>query len=409
MHAIEAARLYFDKAADHLGLSANMRTLLLVPEREVKVQIALEMDNGDIGTFIGYRVQHNSARGPLKGGLRYHHEVDADEVIVLASLMTWKTAVVNLPYGGAKGGIAIDVRKLNPTELEKITRKFVDEIHDVVGPDKDIPAPDMGTNAQVMAWFMNQYSKYHGFSPAVVTGKPLELHGSEGREEATGRGVVTVTKAFLERLGRPLTGATVALQGFGNVGSFAARFYHEAGAKVVGVTDQFGGVWNPAGLDIPTLLNHAKTTGGVKDFPGGQTITNEQLLAADVDLLVPAALGGVLTAANARDVHAKMIVEAANHPTHPDADEIFNQRGIVVVPDILANAGGVTVSYFEWVQNQQHFKWDLPKVRQELDRIMVESFDKVWSLAAEKHVPLRTAAYIIGIGRVGRATVLGGI
>ena len=241
MHAIEAARLYFDKAADHLGLSSNMRTLLLVPEREVKVQIALEMDNGEIGTFIGYRVQHNSARGPLKGGLRYHHEVDGDEVTVLASLMTWKTAVVNLPYGGAKGGIAIDVRKLSIGELEKITRKFVDEIHDVVGPDKDIPAPDMGTNSQVMAWFMNQYSKYHGFSPAVVTGKPLELHGSEGREEATGRGVVTVTKSLLERSGRQLAGATVALQGFGNVGSFAGTFFHDAGAKIVAVSDQFGG------------------------------------------------------------------------------------------------------------------------------------------------------------------------
>jgi glutamate dehydrogenase (NAD(P)+) len=410
MHAIEAARLYFDKAADHLGLSANMRTLLLVPEREVKVQIALEMDNGDIGTFIGYRVQHNSARGPLKGGLRYHHEVDADEVTVLAALMTWKTAVVNLPYGGAKGGIAIDVRKLSPTELEKITRKFVDEIHDVVGPDKDIPAPDMGTNAQVMAWFMNQYSKYHGFSPAVVTGKPLELHGSEGREEATGRGVVTVTKSFLERLGRALTGATVALQGFGNVGSFAARFLAEAGAKVLGVSDAHGGVWNAAGLDIPALLAFAREHEGiVAGFPGGQALTNAELLAADVDLLIPAALGGVLTAANARDVRAKYIIEAANHPTHPDADEIFNQRGIVVVPDILANAGGVTVSYFEWVQNQQHFKWDLPRVRLELDRIMIESFDKVWSLATEKHVTLRTAAYIIGLGRVGRATVLGGI
>lgn len=410
MNVIEAARLYFDKAADHLGLSANMRTLLLVPEREVKVQIALEMDNGDIGTFIGYRVQHNSARGPLKGGLRYHHEVDADEVTVLASLMTWKTAVVNLPYGGAKGGIAIDVRKLSPTELEKITRKFVDEIHDVVGPDKDIPAPDMGTNAQVMAWFMNQYSKYHGFSPAVVTGKPLELHGSEGREEATGRGVVTVTKAFLERLGRPLAGATVALQGFGNVGSFAGKFLHEAGAKVLGVSDAHGGVWNPAGLDIPALFTFAREHGGmIAGFPGGQPLSNAELLAADVDLLIPAALGGVLTAANARDVRAKFIIEAANFPTHPDADEIFNQRGIVVVPDILANAGGVTVSYFEWVQNQQHFKWDLPKVREELDRIMVESFDKVWHLATEKKVSLRTAAYIIGLGRVGRATVLGGI
>jgi glutamate dehydrogenase (NAD(P)+) len=409
MNATEAARWYFNHAADHLGLSTNMRKLLLTPEREVKVQIAMEMDNGDIGTFIGYRVQHDSARGPMKGGLRFHPEVDADEVVTLAQLMTWKTAVVNIPYGGAKGGIAVDPKSLSRAELEKITRGFIDAIHDVIGPDKDIPAPDMGTNAQVMAWAVNQYEKFHGFSPACITGKPLELHGSEGREEATGRGVVIVTEAVLSKLQKTLAGSRVALQGFGNVGSFAARILHEAGAKVVGITDVAGGVWNPEGLDVTALSQWSNDHKGLAGFPGSDPMTNEQLLRADVDLLIPAALGGVLTAEIAKEVKAKVIIEAANNPTLAEADEIFHKRNIVVVPDILANAGGVTVSYFEWVQNRQHFRWDLARVRKELERVMVDSFDRVWNLAQEKHVPLRTAAYIIGIGRVGRATVLGGI
>jgi glutamate dehydrogenase (NAD(P)+) len=410
MSGIEIARRYFDQAADHMGLSQNMRTLLLTPEREMKVQIALEMDNGEIATFIGYRIQHDGSRGPMKGGLRYHHEVDADEVLALASLMTWKTAVVNIPYGGAKGGIALDVQKLSMGELERITRKFVDQIHDMIGPDKDIPAPDMGTNAQVMAWIMNQYSKYHGYNPACVTGKPLELHGSEGREEATGRGVATLTAAFLNRLKRDIVGTTIALQGFGNVGSYAARFLHELGARILGVTDATGGVWNSNGLDIPALLTYSAEHGNsIKGFPGGEPIGNAELLASKVEVLIPAALGGVLTAQNAGDVQAKFIVEAANNPTRPEADEIFAKRNILVLPDILANSGGVTVSYFEWVQNRQHFSWDVSRVRKELDRILTESFEKVWAVAEQKHVSFRTAAYIIGIGRVGRATVLGGI
>jgi glutamate dehydrogenase (NAD(P)+) len=409
MNAIEAARWYVNQAADHMGLSNNMRKLLLTPEREVKVQIAMEMDNGDIGTFIGYRVQHDSARGPMKGGLRFHPEVDADEVVTLAQLMTWKTAVVNIPYGGAKGGIAVDPNSLSRGELEKITRGFIDAIHDVIGPDKDIPAPDMGTNAQVMAWAVNQYEKFHGFSPACITGKPLELHGSEGREEATGRGVMIITEAVLAKLGKTLAGTRVALQGFGNVGSFAAKFLHDGGAKVVAVTDVAGGVWNPEGLDIVALTRWVADHRGVVGFPGSDPLTNEELLRADVDLLIPAALGGVLTEEVAKEVKAPIIIEAANNPTRAEADEVFHKRNVIVVPDILANAGGVTVSYFEWVQNRQHFKWDLARVRKELDRVMVDSFDRVWNLAQEKHVPLRTAAYIIGIGRVGRATVLGGI
>jgi glutamate dehydrogenase (NAD(P)+) len=409
MNAIEAARRYFNQAADYMGLSQNMRKLLLTPKREVKVQIAMEMDNGEIGTFIGYRVQHDDARGPMKGGLRYHPEVDGDEVVTLAQLMTWKTAVVNIPYGGAKGGIAVDIKNLSRGELERITRRFIDAIHDMIGPDKDIPAPDMGTNAQVMAWAVNQYEKYHGFSPACITGKPLELHGSQGREEATGRGVVIVTEAVLKQLHKTLAGSTVAIQGFGNVGSFAARFLHEGGAKVVGITDVSGGVWNPDGLDIAALHRWNADHKEVAGFPGADPLTNEELLRADVDLLVPAALGGVITEEVAADIRARVVIEAANNPTRAEADEILHKRNVVVVPDILANAGGVTVSYFEWVQNRQHFNWDLARVRKELDRVMVDSFDRVWNIAQEKHVSLRTAAYIIGIGRVGRATVLGGI
>lgn len=409
LSAYETARYYFDHAAGLMGLSSNMRKLLLTPEREVKVQVALEMDNGEIATFIGFRIQHNSARGPMKGGLRFHHEVDADEVLALAALMTWKTAIVNIPYGGAKGGIAINVHEISPGELERVTRKFVDKIHDMVGPDKDIPAPDMGSDAQVMAWFMNQYEKYHGYNPACVTGKPLELHGAEGREEATGRGVGTLTCALLKRMKQDLESTTIALQGFGNVGSYAARYLHERGAKFLCVSDAQGAVWNSEGLDIPRLLTYSGDHGTVKGFPESEPMTNEELLASKVDILMPAALGGVLTAENAEQVQARYIVEAANNPTRPEADEIFIKREIIVLPDVLANAGGVTVSYFEWVQNRQHFKWELSRVRQELDRILMDSFDKVWRIAEEKKVSLRTAAYLLGIGRVGRATVLGGI
>ena len=409
MSPYESTVRYFDQAAELMGLSANMRKLLLVPQREVKVQVAIERDNGEIGTFIGFRVQHDQARGPMKGGLRYHPEVDADEVLALATLMTWKTAIVNIPFGGAKGGIAVVPRELSQGELERLTRRFVDEIHDVIGPDKDIPAPDMGTNAQVMAWIMNQYGKFHGYNPAVVTGKPVELHGSEGREEATGRGVAVSTAALLQKMKHELTAATVAIQGFGNVGSYAAFFLHERGAKIQGISDASGGVWNANGIDIPALLAYVKEQGAVSGFPEAEPLSNEELLAADVDVLIPAALGGVLTAENAADVRATYIVEAANNPTRPEADDIFQERGIVLVPDVLANAGGVTVSYFEWVQNRQHFKWELARVRQELDRIMEDSFEKVWEIATSRKVSLRLAAYLLGIGRVGRATVLGGM
>lgn len=409
MSSYENAERYFNHAAEVMGLSDNMSKLLKTPQREVKVQIALEMDDGQIGTFIGYRIQHDKARGPMKGGLRYHPEVNADEVLTLASLMTWKTAVVNIPYGGAKGGISIDPSSLSHRELESITRKFVDEIHDIFGPDTDIPAPDMGTNAQVMAWIMNQYQKYHGFSPACVTGKPVGLHGADGREEATGRGVAIVTRAALEKMNHPIEHARVAIQGFGNVGSFAAKILHEMGAKIVAVSDALGAIENPNGLDIPELISYVTEHKQVVGFEGANKIDNAELLTADVDVLIPAAIGGVLTEQNANDIRAKLIIEAANSPTTPDADHIFERREILVIPDILANAGGVTVSYFEWVQNRQHFKWEIEEVRTRLEKIMVASFDRVWQIATEKKVSPRIAAYILGIGRVGRATVLGGI
>jgi len=410
MRASEAIRIYFDRAADHLDLSAPMRRLLLTAKREVQVHIPIERDSGELTTFIGYRVQHNDARGPLKGGLRYHPQVDLDEVRALASLMTWKTAVVDIPYGGAKGGIAVAPAELSSHELERLTRRFVDAIHDLFGPDVDIPAPDMGTSGDVMAWIMNQYGKYHGFSPACVTGKPVEYHGLPGREEATGRGVGILTLKLLGRLGRPLPGTRVAIQGFGNVGTHAAKFLADAECRIVAVSDAGGGFHRAEGLDVLELLRHARAHGGLlAGFTGGDPVSNAELLAAECDVLIPAALGGVLTAANAASVRAPIIVEAANAPIDPDADAIFDARGTLVLPDILANAGGVTASWFEWVQNRQHYQWGINRVRQELGRILAESFEQVWQLATARQVSLRTAAYMQGVSRVAKATVLGGL
>ncbi|MBI3837195.1 MAG: glutamate dehydrogenase [Planctomycetia bacterium] len=410
MRAIDATRLYFDRAADRMDLSENMRQLLLTAKREVSVQIAIELDNGEIATMIGYRVQHDDARGPMKGGLRYHPEVDLSEVRSLASLMTWKTALVDIPFGGAKGGIAVDPAKVSVRELERITRKFVDGIHDVIGPDIDIPAPDMGTNAEVMAWIMNQYQKYHGFNPACVTGKPVELYGIPGREEATGRGVGNFAVKLLSRLGRKPAQTRVALQGFGNVGCHAAKFLSEADFRLVAVSDISGGYYRPDGVDVSKMLQYTREHQfSLHGYTEAERISNEDLLELDVELLIPAALGGVITAENASRVKAPLIIEAANQPVWPDADRVFEDRGTVVLPDILANSGGVTVSYFEWVQNRQHYQWGLNRVRQELDRVLSDSFERVWTISAERKVSLRTAAYILGIGRVGRATILGGI
>jgi glutamate dehydrogenase (NAD(P)+) len=411
MKAFDATRYYFDRAADQMDLTDNMRRLLLIPKREVTVQIAVEMDNGELATFIGYRVQHDNSRGPMKGGLRYHPEVDLDEVRSLAALMTWKNAVVNLPYGGAKGGIAIDPRGISRRELERITRKFVDETHDLFGPDKDIPAPDMGTGPEVMAWIMNQYEKFHGFAPACVTGKPVEMFGIPGREEATGRGVGICVVKLLGRLGRKLENTRVAIQGFGNVGSHSAQFLHEAQCKIVAIGDASGDYYRQDGLDLADMLDYARNhEASLAGYKGAERLSRRgELLELDVDLLIPAALGGVLTAENAPRVKASIIIEGANGPTDPEADENFNERGILVLPDILANAGGVTASYFEWVQNRQHYRWGINRVRQELDHALTEAFEQVWQLAHERKITLRTAAYVLGVGRVGRATVLGGI
>jgi glutamate dehydrogenase (NAD(P)+) len=410
VRAIDATRMYFEAAADELDLSASMRRLLLTAKREIQVQIPIERDSGELATFIGYRVQHNDARGPLKGGLRYHPQVDLDDVRALAALMTWKTAVVNIPYGGAKGGVAVDPGECSALELERITRRLVDAIHDLFGPDTDIPAPDMGTSADEMAWIMNQYGKYHGFSPACVTGKPVDYHGIPGREEATGRGVGTLTLKLLGRLGRRIPGTRVALQGFGNVGTHAAKYLHDAECRLVAVGDATAAFHRAEGLDVIELLRHAREHGGrLAGFGGGDPISAAELLAADCDVLIPAALGGVLTTANAADVKAAIIVEAANEPIEPEADRLFHDRGTLVLPDILANAGGVTASWFEWVQNRQHYQWGLNRVRQELDRILGEAFEQVWQLSQSRQVPLRTAAYMLGVGRVARATVLGGV
>ncbi|MBI2153442.1 MAG: glutamate dehydrogenase [Candidatus Rokubacteria bacterium] len=410
MAGFEEVNYYFRRAARIMDLSAHVERMLITPFREVKVDVSISMDSGDLGTFIGYRVQHDRSRGPMKGGLRYHPTMDMDEALGLASLMTWKTAIVNLPYGGAKGGIAVDPSKISERELERLTRRFIEQIHDIIGPQTDIPAPDMGTNAQVMAWIMDEYSKIHGFSPAVVTGKPVDLFGSKGREEATGRGVVFAMEEFLKDVGGgEIRGKRCAIQGFGNVGSWAARFLHEAGARVVAVSDQQGGVRNPEGLDIPKLVEHVKRAKAVVEFAGADAISNTELLVSDVDVLIPAALGGVLTKENARDVRARYLVEAANAPTTPEADEILTQRGIPILPDVYANAGGVTVSYFEWTQNIQQFTWEEAKVTAELRRYMTDAYATLSKVARERRVPLRTAAFIVAIGRVGRATVLRGL
>jgi glutamate dehydrogenase (NAD(P)+) len=410
MKSSEAALAYFNRAADHLELPESLRRRLIVAKREVQVQVTIERDDGEIATYVGYRVQHDNSRGPMKGGFRYHPQVDLDEIRSLAALMTLKTAVVDIPYGGAKGGIAVDVRSLSIRELERLTRKFIDQIHDVIGPDIDIPAPDMGTDAHVMAWIMNQYNKYHGFNPGVVTGKPVEYYGIPGREEATGRGVGIVTLKTLGRLGRKPQQTRVAIQGFGNVGSHAAKFLKDAECKVVAVSDLSGAYHRAEGIDVLGAIRYAnQNKNSLSGYTEAQLITNDQLLEMDVDILIPAALGGVINADNVAKLKAPIIIEAANEPVRPEADDMLSKRGTLLVPDILANAGGVTVSYFEWAQNRQFYHWNLDRVRQELERVMTHAFDAVWDLSREKKVSLRTAAFMLGIGRVARATALGGI
>jgi glutamate dehydrogenase (NAD(P)+) len=412
MKASEATQYFFDQAAARLELTASMRERLLMPRREVQVQVSFERDNGEIATFLGFRVQHDNSRGPMKGGLRYHPEVDLDEVRSLASLMTWKTAVVDLPYGGAKGGIGVDPRSLSTRELERLTRAFVDQIHDIVGPDTDIPAPDMGTDFRVMSWFRNQWEKYHGFNPSVITGKPVEEYGARGREEATGRGVGALTTKLIKRLGKKPETCRIAIQGFGNVGSHAAKFLNESQFMVVAVSDVSGTYYDPDGLNISDVLRHtlANPRRSLEGYDKCEHMPADNLLwLEDIDVLIPAALGGVINAENCEQISASVIIEAANGPILPLADTRLTERGVTILPDILANAGGVTVSYFEWVQNRQHYRWSLDRVRQELDRTMNDAFESVWTMSQQHEVSLRTAAYMIGINRVRRATDLAGI
>ncbi|MFT3925935.1 MAG: Glu/Leu/Phe/Val dehydrogenase dimerization domain-containing protein [Myxococcales bacterium] len=409
MTPTEATLFNFRLASKLINLGPLMEHRLSTPKREVKVECTIHLDNGSTGTFVGYRVQHDDARGPMKGGIRYHHEVDPDEVNALASLMTWKTAVVDLPYGGAKGGITVDPRTLSLAEQQRLTRMFVQGIQDVIGPQKDIPAPDMGTNARTMAWIVDEYAKFHGYQPGVVTGKPIEVGGSHGREAATGRGLVFALENYFADVGRSISGTTFAIQGYGNVGAWTARLLAQQGGKITAVSDVTGAVRNRGGLDIAALDAHVERTRGVKGFEGGEELSADQLLFEPCDVLVPAALGNVLRKDNASNVRAKVVLEGANHPTDPEADEVFSKNGVVVLPDIFANAGGVTVSYFEWVQNIQAFRWDEERVNAELKRVMARAWRDLAQTAKKYQVNFRTAAFALAIGRVAHATDLRGV
>ncbi len=404
----ERVNLYFDRAADRLKLSDDKRIILKTPYRELVVEIPYRCHGDCLHAYRGFRVQHDNSRGPMKGGLRYHPAIDWDEARALASLMTWKTAVVNLPYGGAKGGIDVDPDHLDQADLQAVTRIFIERIHGFIGPNIDIPAPDMNTNADVMAWIVDEYSKFYGFTPAVVTGKPIELGGSEGREAATGRGLQFIAEQAVADFGIEARGATVAIEGFGNVGSWTARLLHEAGARIVAVSDRRGGIFSGDGLDVEHVLELKRAQGTVTAIEGVEKVTNADLLALDVDILVPAALDGVINSSNVADVRARMILEGANAPVTPEADDTLRERGVPIVPDILANAGGVTVSYFEWAQNLQQFRWSSERVNSELKAVMDRAYAEVREVSSEHGTDLRTGAYILAIQRVERATQLRG-
>lgn len=398
----------FDRAAEQLGLNQNLGHFLKMPDRELSVELPLVRDDGTLVIFQGYRIQHNNSRGPFKGGIRYHQDVDLDEVRALAALMTWKTALVDIPYGGGKGGIALNPKTLSERELERLSRTFFTRISPVIGVNVDIPAPDVNTNAQIMAWFMDEYSQSHGFSPGIVTGKPVDLGGSLGREAATGRGVFITVRETAKEFGADITASTVAVQGFGNVGSFAAQFLYDAGSRIIAVSDVTGGIHDPDGLDIPTLVKYARDKGSIRGFPQGKSISNETLLNLECDFLIPAALGGVIHRLNAENLKCKFVIEAANGPTTPPADDILWSKKIPVMPDILTNAGGVTVSYFEWVQNLQQFRWDEETVNAKLEVKMMTAFQEVLQVRNERNVSFRTAAFMVAIDRVARSAALRG-
>lgn len=399
-----------DRVFNFMNLDEDIRSYLRTCQRELIVHFPVKMDDGSIRMFTGFRVHHNMVKGPTKGGIRYHPEVTLDECRALAMWMTWKCALMDLPYGGAKGGVIVDPAKLSQRELEKMTRRYATEISLFIGPERDIPAPDVGTNAQIMAWIMDTYSMHRGYSiPAIVTGKPVAVGGTLGRESATGLGVTYITRAILkQRFGRSLEDATVAIQGFGNVGGWTARTMHERGARIVAVSDVRGGIYNPRGLDLRQLQRHVKETGSVVGFNGADAITNSELLELEVDILVPAALEGQITAQNAPRVRATIIAEGANGPTTPEADEILADKGVLVIPDIICNAGGVVVSYFEWVQGLQSFFWSEGEVRQQMERTLLDNLDAVIATTTRRKCDMRTAAYVIAIERIQEAMRLRG-
>jgi glutamate dehydrogenase (NAD(P)+) len=400
----------FDGAARILNLEPGIWNILTHPKRQIIVSCPVQMDNGEIEVFTGYRVQYNITLGPAKGGIRYHPDVSLDEVTALAAWMTWKCAVAHIPFGGGKGGVICDPTRMSRRELEALTRRYVAEIIDAIGPERDVPAPDVNTNEQVMAWFMDTYSMHVGHTAtAVVTGKPIELGGSEGRREATGRGVMIVTREAAKHLGLDLKGATIAVQGFGNVGSISAELLAQQGAKIVAVTDWKGGVYNKAGLDIPKLIEHVKQHKTVDDFPAAEPLAHDDLFGLEVDVLIPAALENQITIENAPQIRAKIVTEGANGPTTPDAHRHLHERGVFVIPDILANSGGVTVSYFEWVQDRYGYFWSEVDVNSRLEAKMVEAFSDVLENALKHKVDMRTAAYIVAISRVATVTRLRGM
>lgn len=408
------AQSQFDLAAAHLDLDPNMRAILRVPQRELSVNFPVKHDNGSVSVYTGYRVQHNITRGPAKGGLRYHPNVNIDEVRALAMWMTWKCALVNIPFGGAKGGVIVNPQALSMFELERLTRRYASEISMLLGPERDIPAPDVGTNAQVMSWLMDTLSMHRGYTvPAIVTGKPIEVGGSLGRVDATGHGVAVITREAVKHLGMKLNQSTIVVQGFGNVGSISAGQLGEMGGRIIAVSDVAGGFYNRNGLDIHAMLDYARKskTKSLEGYhqPGTERVSNAELLELPCDILIPAALENQITGANAGNINTRLLVEAANGPTTPDADAVLYERGIMVVPDILANAGGVTVSYFEWVQGLQEFFWSEEEITERLDRIMVRSFASVLDISLKQRISLRLAAYLVAVQRVADATTIRGI
>ena len=406
----DVALKQFDRAADYLPLKRGIREFLAYPKRELTVHFPVKMDDGSVRIFTGYRVHHSTVLGPTKGGIRYHQDVSLNEIRALAMLMSWKCAVVGLPYGGAKGGVVVNPKELSQNELEHLTRRYATEISILMSPEGDIPAPDVGTNPQVMAWIMDTYSMHRGYStPSVVTGKPVSIGGSQGRVEATGRGVAIATREMARHMKLNLDGARVVIQGFGNVGSVASVLLSKLGCKIIAVSDTRGGVVNPGGLDPARLVEHKNRTGSVAGFPGANLISNEALLELPCEILVPSALEGQVNEDNAARLHTRLIVEGANGPVTPGADDVLGSRGITIIPDIVANAGGVIVSYFEWVQGLQQFFWTEEEVNQNLERIMVRSFGQVLQVAADRKVDLRMAALIRAIDRVADALFTRGI